>query len=267
LKLSADLEGETKMGRQQETADFKSRRGFTKSLVATLAATPAIIGLAACKSDSDQRQAALASATPSPNQLPRKAPCAATTAGIEPHEPPIGFYDGSLVLNVPVSDRLVFSNSGTVRSFKAAFEKANYTSIQEVRVLTRPGAGRPFLVRYQLPPNPVYQLRIWLVQLDAASGGGALQNEYVSPGAEPQLILKATAPHLETEAKLVDAGYSHKASTPLRYDYPALARHFHIGKWQISDDEGVPVQDVVTEELFQDQGHDSYEIFVSFNHP
>ncbi len=255
------------MERPEQRCGFNSRRGFTKSLIATLASAPGIIGLAACKNNSNQKQLALTSATPSPNQLPRKAPCAAPTLGIEPHEPPIGFYDGSLVLNVPVSDRLVFSTSGAIRSFKATFERANYTSIQEVRVLTRPQSGRPFLVRYQLPPNPVYQLRIWLVQLDAGSGGGALQNEYASPGADPQLILKATAPHIETEAQLVDAGYSHKASTPLKYEYPALARHFHIGKWQISDDEGVPVQDVVSEELFQDQGHDSFEIFVSFNHP
>jgi len=182
----------------------------------------------------------------------------------------MGLYDGSLVINVPPSGRItsVQQLSGP-RPYKHIFGGANYTSIDEVRVLTRPGSGRPFFMRYALPPNPSYQLRIWLIQL-TSSGGGALQNEYENPGAEPHLIVKATAPQIESAAQLLagpDAGFSHKSSGPYRYDYPSMARYFHIGRWQISDAEGTPVQDSVTEELFQDQLQDSYEIYVSFNHP
>lgn len=255
---------------ESETKDaiMTSRRNFGIRLAATLAAVPIVGGMLACKQDGSRNVTTPDGATPS-GPLPRRRPCAPLGLEPQPHEPPIGFGDGSLVMDVPLSCRLrQLSDGGAPRPFRYEFTSARYTSIKEVRVLTRPTSGFPFFMRYDLPANPDYQLRIWLVQLSASSGSE--QNLFESPGTEAQLVLSATSPHVQTELRLIpgaDDGYSHKRAVPLRYDYPALARHFHIGQWQITDSRGSVVQDVVEEEPFSDSNNDSYQIFVTFNHP
>ncbi|MBV8855691.1 MAG: hypothetical protein JOZ02_01905 [Acidobacteria bacterium] len=183
------------------------------------------------------------------------------------HEPPIGFNDGSLVIDLPRSAEISQVNnvSGDPRPFKHIFRATNFTGIEEVRVLTRPRAARPFFVIYQLPQASTFQLRLWLVQLKQQQ---ATQDEddYEATTMEPQLILRPTSPQIEAVVKLHDGGLSHKHSVPRRFDVPPFARHFHIGKWAITDAAGNVVTDAGGHP-FSGNGDDSYELFVSFYHP
>jgi hypothetical protein len=254
------------MDNSKNPTGMNSRRSFTKWLMASLVAAPVVANLLSCRRPSQTETAPPSPQATPPTRLPAIVEC---TGGVstKPHEPPIGFSDGgSLIIDIPESNRISFGMGSGPRPHNHTLGTANYTSIQEVGVLTRPTDEHPpFFALYRLPPNPTYQLRLWLVQLEDPPSQH--QNNYEEPGDEPQLILRATAPHIETERQLGRERVSHKVSVPLRHDYPTPGRHFHIGKWQITEADGTIVKDASTQKLFQGEGDDSYEIYVTFNHP
>jgi hypothetical protein len=238
-----------------------SRRRFSKSIIASLMAAPLVSSLSSCKAKREP--------------LPSIKRCEGNVSDF-PHEPPIGVSDGgSLIIEVPEHNKIltpVQNVPGDARPFKHILGTANFTSIQEVRALKRPKSQRPSFVIYSLLPDPKFQLRIWLAHLSINSGTLEDQYESVPDGTEPHLILKPTSPQIETQGQLQDATnvvMSHKTSVPYRYQYPQAAdeRHFRIGKWQITDDKGTVVQDADGNLFQSDTDSDSYELFVSFNHP
>jgi len=245
-----------------ETKDNPSRRGVIKSI---LGATIASVFFSSPSNAQRHGKASGSSSKPQARKIKRPTRLACEPAGSpEPHEPPIGLNGGSLTLDIPNSNKIVFSGPmpNDPRPYKQVLGTATYTGIEEDRVLTRPRSQRPFFNRYQLPFNPRYQLRIWLVNLKNDSGND--EDLYESLGAESSLLLRLDPPQIETEEKLKELGKSHKHSVPLRYEYPR-PKHFHIGKWQITDNTGKVVTDILGNR-FEGIGDDSYDLFVSFYH-
>lgn len=243
------------------------RRTFFTRLSAAAIGIPLLASIADAQRRGGRKQPTR-SASPSSRNAQRPT-IKACEPGVPPvtHEPPIGFTDGSLMIDLPRSAEISQVNnvSGDPRPFKHIFRATNFTGIEEVRVLTRPRAGRPFFVRYQLPEDSTFQVRLWLVQLKQQQTTQD-EDDYDAPTAEPQLILRPTSPQIEAVVKLRDNGLSHKHSVPRRFDVPPFARHFHIGKWAITDAAGNVVKDAAGIP-FSRSGDDSYELFVSFYHP
>jgi hypothetical protein len=200
---------------------------------------------------------------------PTRVPCQ-PEGGIAPHEPPIGFEGGSLIIDVPKTNKIdvITTVPSDDRPHKHTLGSANYTGIQEVKVLTRIANGFPSYTRYELPlvtgPSP-YQLRIWLVQLKRDSGDLEDQYEAIASGAKPHLLLKPTSPQIETQHRLNQLGFSHKPHVPYRYEYPSFGKHFRIGQWQITDSAGTIVKDEAGNR-FEGKEFEQYNIYVSFYH-
>ena len=253
------------MSTNSDDSDRPSRRNFNKLIAASALGFPVFATNAASQEKTTEKLAPRESDTRVPTILPCDPP-----GGTSPHEPPIGFNGGSLIIDVPRSNMIeVITNvPGDDRPHKHTLGTAAYTGIQEVKVLTRAVNGIPSYARYLLPLTPVttpFQLRLWLVQL--RRDGGELENQYepLAAGARPHLLLKHTRPQIETQHRLNQLGFSHKHHVPYRYEYPRFGRHFRIGQWQITNEAGVVVTDGAGNR-FEGREHDSYDLYVSFYH-
>ena len=253
------------MSTNSDDSDRPSRRSFTKLMAASALAVPVFTSNAV-----SQKQKTDKSAPNGKVAKPTRVPCD-EEGGISPHEPPIGFEGGSLIIDVPESNKIdvITTVPGDDRPHKHKLGSVTYTGIDEVKVLTRAANGVPFYATYQLPLVPVtspYQLRIWLVQLKRDSGDMEDQYEAIASGAKPHLLLKHTSPQIETQHRLNQLGFSHKHNIPYRYEYPSFGKHFRIGQWQITDTAGVIVKDD-DGNRFEGKGHEQYSLYISFFHP
>jgi hypothetical protein len=240
-----------------------SRRSFTRSIATWTVGLPLLSSLAGAQQKSRQPSYHHVAQVTKPTIVPCDS-----EGGTLPHEPPIGIEGGSLIVDVPKTNKIsvVSSVPDDDRPYKHTLGSARYLGIQEAKVVTR-AARRVFYTRYQLPLNAKYQLRIWLVQLKPLGAGNELEDQYenIASGAKPSLVLKPTGSQIETTHPLRDVGLSHKHNVPYRYEYPPHGRHFRIGRWQITDDMGNVVKND-SGTPFNGEGHDSYQIYIGFYH-
>jgi hypothetical protein len=193
----------------------------------------------------------------------------------EPHEPPMGFEDGSLRLTwkheiVERNDSPV-PNDPRPRKYVLGESGRIFGPVAVVRVLTERGGNEPQhggtvgFKRYIVPRNKRARLLIWLHQLNRASN--ETNFDYEPKSSEPQILIKGEDLLVETDRQLRGKYQTYKPNRQFGYEHPGFARHFRIAAWAIVDEHGSTIteNDDAFGESFSDVNQDGYKIHVSFH--
>lgn len=199
---------------------------------------------------------------------PVALPTGDDTAAVETDEPPIIISGGSLSFEFPNGKNIQqFDETPGERPFKYRYSAGTAErALETVRVVTQLTNGN---VSYPsgnprvFPENQRCILKIWLQPL-------TLNGQNVVPSAittEPDIQIQGAAAVgtgspsvlIETRLPLLAEVHSHKQSRRHRNNYPTIASHFRIGRWQVVS-EFNPAQEL--DGASQDDG---YQLFVTFH--
>jgi hypothetical protein len=183
----------------------------------------------------------------------------------EPHEPPMGFEDGSLT--VTWNKRLVLNDQSPddPRPFKYEAEDASPGSVAVVRVQTEQDDGHVLFTRYIIPASFGAQLLIWLQQLTVSSP--ADKPVFEDKKIQPQILVSGNSLIVMETDKPLTPFDTFKEHRPFGFHHAGYFRHFRIAAWAIVDFRGR----LVTENNdplgtpFSALGQDGYHIYVSFH--
>jgi hypothetical protein len=154
----------------------------------------------------------------------------------DPHEPPIGFGDGSLYIswNLQLAEGTQGS-AGNPRPYQyiLADQTKPRGDVAVVRILTEKNNGRAGFTRYILPRTTEARVLIWLQQLTWNSPG--FPAAYEGPSAEAQILVKGNYLSIETDRSLQASLATYKNNRRFGYEHPGYDRHFRIAKWEIRD--------------------------------
>ena len=195
----------------------------------------------------------------------------------EPHEPPMGFEDGSLCLswNHEIVERndSPTTNDPRPRKYIVAEAGRRFGPIAVVRVLTERGSGSGATIpagtvgftRYILPRDTGARLLIWLQQLTSNSNESNFA--YEPKTTEPQIALMGGDFLLETDRQLYGKQQTYKTNRQCGYEHPGFARHFRIAAWQIVGANGLVVKEnnAANGTPFADANQEAYKLYVSFH--
>jgi hypothetical protein len=210
-------------------------------------------------------------ATNPDSQNPATPPVGTEPASFETDEPPVIINGGSLFLEFPTGKNIVqFAHMpDDHRPFKyryaAGHPERDLESIRVVKQLDTGAVGFPLNPASPriFPEAQKCILKIWLQPLTLSGGNvvpGTLETEpdiqirgaTTDAGTPPSL-------HIETRRQFLAEVHSFKKSRIHRNDYPPIAPHFRIGRWQVVT--GVDPVQVLDEE----SGADAYQLFVTFH--
>ena len=187
----------------------------------------------------------------------------------DPHEPPIGFGDGSLYISWDLQLAEGTRGSGAdPRPYKYVLDDSttHRGDVAVVRILTEKSNGRASFTRYILPRETAARVLIWLQQLTWNSLG--FPAAYEDALNEAQILVKGNEPSIETDQPLQASLATYKNNRPFGYEHPGYDRHFRIAKWEIRDSSNNIVSennDPSLRKFRSDDNDEGHYIYISFH--
>lgn len=194
----------------------------------------------------------------------------------EPHEPPIGFEDGSLSItwDLNLIETILPPIPNDPRPFKYVLADSSVFRgpIAVARILTETDSGTVCFVRYILPETSQARILIWLQQL--ASTSPTHPPVFEPKPTQAQLFLRGgnriggQSFLIETDRALSLSHETHKLHRRFGFEHPGFQRHFRIAAWAIVHPDGNCVHENNDPfgQAFRDSGQDGYKIYLSFHH-
>ncbi len=260
-----------------------SRRAFTKSVVATLAAAPIAASMLSCGNRGGPTEGP-STATPTPGSTPSPTSATATTAGPkktscdfpgpEEHIPPMDVNGGGS-LTIESKNKLDTQNPNAPFTYTETDitnpAQQRFGDLHKVRVITDI-ASRPFVLDdfYTGLPSGC-QLLLYYQNIKTPPPLTDLNDVTYDPfnfqPDDPDVRIVGGAGgtnvfRIVVKSKRLSNEKSHKRIRPNRYrhdDGSGLARHFRIGQWRIVDRNGVTIPG------FEDNGAENYHFYLTFN--
>jgi hypothetical protein len=184
----------------------------------------------------------------------------------DPHEPPIGFGDGSLYMSWNL--QLAESTQGAAtdpRPYKyvLADQTRQRGHVAVVRILTEKNNGRAGFARYILPISTEARVLIWLQQLQWGSPG--YPAVYENQSSDAHILVRGNNLVIETDRRMQASLATYKNSRRYGYEHPGYDRHFRIAAWKIVDSHNQVVTDSNGREFKSDPNDEGHYIYISFH--
>lgn len=226
------------MNSANKHASSISRRSFNASVAAALISTP----FAFAAAQENRRNDDCKYVSPLLTQ-PCPSPAGPQT---EPHEPPIGFDNGSLVVECVEKMHREGSVATAPRKHLYDFESYSYGHMTRLEVITEYDFYYTYDC-YQLKDTPRIEapkLKIWLQRLKepVSEGEYPWMEEDILPNKEPHVLLRYQPLEqfpsfegavIESDKRFGDVKKGYKSQQTFKHNHKGYGRTFRIGRWML----------------------------------